>query len=114
MKLIVINCFREDKNMALQLMENNGLSWIYFVDSHDYMVGQKNDLVDAWFTAEKEFSESALLFSLTNEATADKIISAAEVYNQDNSENSYPLNAFVVPIDKWTSSFLGNGVNKPK
>lgn len=114
MKLIVINCLREDKDKALQLMESNGLSWIYFVDSHDYMTGQKNDLVDAWFSAEKEFSESALLFSLTDEVKANQIIDAAEIFNRDSNENNYPLNAFVVPIDKWAGSFLGNDINHTK
>ena len=108
MKLIIISCLREEKEKALQLMERNGLLWIYLIDSHDYMTGQKNDLVDAWFSSEKEFSESALLFSLTTEVNAERVIEAAETFNRENAETNNPLNAFVVPVDRWTGSIFNN------
>lgn len=108
MKIVVVSCLREDKTKALQLMENTGLSWIYFVDSIDYMTGQKNDMAEAWFSIEKEFSESVILFSIADEAKAADVIEAVEIHNKENVSMYYPLKGFVVPLDKWSNTFAFN------
>jgi len=102
MKLIVVSCLREDKEKAMQIMEQCGIAWIYFVDSSDYRAGQKPSLMDGWFAINKEFTESVILFSLTDAAKASLVIEASDLLNSERSEECYPLKSFVVPLEKWT------------
>lgn len=108
MKLIVISCLREDKEKAMQMMEKCGISWIYFVDSNDYMAGQKPALMDGWFAMDKEYIDSVILFSLTDESKANKVIEICDEFNANRGDECYPLKSFVVPLEKWTKQLWNN------
>lgn len=110
MKLIVISCLREDKEKAMQLMEQCGIAWIYFVDSSDYMAGQKPALMDGWFAIDKEFTDSVILFSLTDATRATQVIEASEKLNNEKGEECYPLKSFVVPLENWTKQMWNNEI----
>ena len=111
MKLIVISCLQEDKEKAIKIMESCGIAWINMLDTKNYMSGQKPELMDGWFSIEKEYIKTVLLFSLTDSDKANKVIEATELFNAQKEENSYKVNSFVVPIDKWdnwTKQLLSN------
>jgi hypothetical protein len=103
MKLIVISCLKEDKETAMHLMEKCGIAWIYFVDSSDYRAGQNLALMDGWFAIDKEYTDSVILFSLTDAAKASLVIDASDNLNTQRGDECYLLKSFVVPLEKWTT-----------
>jgi hypothetical protein len=99
MKLIIVTCLKDFQKDVEKIFVEANVQVFSMLDLVGSKTNLSSNMQEEWFAVGAGKFDSALLFSFTEEKTADQILHFVTEYNS-RSESAFPLRAFVLPVEK--------------
>lgn len=97
MKLLIVLSIKELQHKVGKLLQQAGIGIFSVTDITGY---KKRDSMPGWFGSENGKTNSILLFSFTDEETAQKALTTIEQCNECN-QSRFPVRAFVINVENF-------------
>lgn len=99
MKLLVVTSLKEYQKNVVKIMDLAGITVFSVTETIGFKDQHTPALLDNWFSSGSEQFDSIFLFSFTEAAKADQVLSLIESYNAQ-SKMVFPIRAFVMAVEK--------------
>ena len=98
MKLIMVACIKEHKDIVTSLFDVSRISILSISEATGHKNIQPVNLHDNWFGKAGEEFSSLLFFSFTGEDQAIQLLSHINAYN-DKAKGDFPIHAFMLGVE---------------
>lgn len=111
MKLLIVLSIKEYQHQVSTLLEESGVSIFSVTDVTGY---KKRELNVGWFGVGSGKTNSIVLFSFTDEETANKALDSIDSCNT-KKENPFPVRGYLVDVERFSNKkndgkFLGQQI----
>ena len=99
MKLLIVTAIKECRNDIDRIFEEHGIRVYSFTDIRGVRYDENKGMKTNWYGREMDdYYESIMMFSFAEVETAEKVLQAIDIFNQENKGN-FPTKAIIVPIE---------------
>jgi hypothetical protein len=100
MKLIIATCTKELQEEVQKIFTETKIDTYSSIDITGFKRSDAINLLQEWFAAGDEKSDSNLLFSFTDEEKAEQVLVSVKKYN-DKNKTGFPIKGFIIPVDNF-------------
>lgn len=102
MKLLIILSIKESQDKVAELLERVGINRFSTISIRGHKKRKENPLIN-WYGSNSELAKvsSVMLFSFTDEETANKVIENINQCNKD-AHDIFPAHAFTLNVEEFS------------
>lgn len=98
MKFFIVTCVKDYQPEVLNIFKQANIDAFSSTELVGFKDNKPLNLMADWFASGEEKFDSLMLFSFTSAEIASRAMELIKQYNME-SETSFPLRAFIVPVE---------------
>lgn len=103
MKLLIITAVKECSKSVEKILKEASVSVFSVTDTMGVKNSPDDYLLDDWFGSDDGNKyDSVFIFSFCKDEAANYALSLIDAFNAKESENEFPIRAFIVPVENST------------
>lgn len=103
MKLLIITAVKECSQAVEKILKEASVSIFSVTDTMGVKNSPDEYLLDDWFGSDDGNKyDSVFIFSFCSNEAANNALSLIDAFNTQESNNAFPIRAFIVPVENTT------------
>ena len=103
MKLLIVTAVKECSKSVEKILKEASVSIFSITNTMGVKNNPDENLMDDWFGSDDGNKyDSVVIFSFCNNEAANHALSLIDAFNAKETENAFPIRAFIVPVENST------------